>query len=304
MTQEHLPVLLAEAIGFLRPETGGIFVDATLGLGGHSEEILKKLGQGSTLIGIDRDGNNLEIAKQRLASYGNFKAVRGNFRDMEGLLAEQGITAVNGILYDLGVSSTQLDDAGRGFSFTKDSELDMRMDRSARLNAADVVNDYSREDLERVIREYGEERFFRRMADAIIKNRPVRSTAQLASIAERVVRGRQKIHPATRLFQALRIETNGELDALRATLPQTLKLVKSGGRIVAISFHSLEDRIVKQFFARESRDCVCENKRMPCNCGHKRTLEIITRKPVIPEETEIRANPRSRSARLRAAQKI
>jgi 16S rRNA (cytosine1402-N4)-methyltransferase len=305
MTFEHRPVLLKEAVDLLN--IGGnkeIWVDATLGLGGHSQEILKRITKDSLLIGIDRDTESLKIACEKLAAYPNFKAIHGNFKDTAGLLREQGIDAIDGILYDLGVSSLHFDDASRGFSFSKEAPLDMRMDRTQEPTAADVVNKYSRQDLERIIKEYGEERFFRKITDAIIRNRPVNSTTKLAAIAAGAVRGRQNINPATRLFQALRIEVNGELDAIKSSLETTVPLLKSGGRIAVISFHSLEDRIVKRFFSSESKDCICENKRMACTCGHKKSLTVLTRKPVTPDENETRDNSRSRSARLRAAEKI
>lgn len=305
MTQEHLPVLLKEALELLNPgREKGVWVDATLGLGGHSAEILKAISSGSMLFGIDRDTESLEKTKIMLSAYKNFRAIHGNFGNLEALLAEQGVSEINGILFDFGVSSPQLDDASRGFSFMKDAPLDMRMDKTAELTAAGVVNTYSREDLERIIRDYGEERFFQRMAGEIIKARPVNTTLELAEIAKKAVRTREKINPATRLFQAIRIEVNGELEAIKAGLEAALKLLKTGGRIAAISFHSIEDRIVKQFFARESKDCICENKRMPCNCGHKATLEIMTRKPVEAGPEETARNPRARSAKLRAAVKL
>jgi 16S rRNA (cytosine1402-N4)-methyltransferase len=305
MTQEHLPVLLTEALDLLAPGgEKGIWVDATLGLGGHSAEILKRISNDSLLFGIDRDIESIEKTKQKLAAFPNFKVIHGNFRDLAELLKAEGVDKINGALFDLGVSSPQLDDASRGFSFMKDAPLDMRMDKSQDLTAADVVNKYSGEDLERIIRDYGEERFYRRMAGAIIRNRPVTTTLQLAEIAARAVKSREKINPATRLFQAIRIEVNGELEAVDAGLKSAAGMLKKGGRLAVISFHSLEDRIAKRFFAEEAKDCICENKRMPCSCGHKSTLEIITRKPVVPAEQEMRENPRARSARLRAAEKL
>jgi 16S rRNA (cytosine1402-N4)-methyltransferase len=305
MTHEHLPVLLEEALEFLKPGgEKGIWVDATLGLGGHSAEILKRLSKDSLLFGIDRDIESLEKTKQKFAAFPNFRAISGNFRDMAELLKAEGVTEINGALFDLGVSSPQLDDASRGFSFMKDAALDMRMDKSQELTAKDVVNKYSAEDLERIIRDYGEERFYRRMTGAIIRNRPVTTTLRLAEIASGAVKSREKINPATRLFQALRIEVNGELEAVDKGIKSAAAMLKPGGRMAVISFHSLEDRIVKRYFAKESKDCVCENKRMPCRCGHKQALLIITRKPVVPDERELRDNPRARSARLRAAERL
>lgn len=305
MTHEHLPVLLNEALELLNPAAKkGVWVDATLGLGGHSAEILKRISKDSLLFGIDRDMQSLEKTKQNFAVFPNFRALHGNFKDIAELLKAEGVAEIDGALFDLGVSSPQLDDASRGFSFMKDAPLDMRMDKTQELTAADVVNKYSEEDLDRIIRDYGEERFYRRMTAAIIKNRPINNTLRLAAIAAGAVKSREKINPATRLFQAIRIEVNGELEAVQSGIKSAAAMLKKGGRLAVISFHSLEDRIVKRFFNDGAKDCICENKRMPCRCGHKQELIVLTRKPVTAADAELRDNPRARSAKLRAAEKI
>jgi 16S rRNA (cytosine1402-N4)-methyltransferase len=306
MTFGHKSVLLAESVDLLKVNgSKGVFVDATLGLGGHSEEILRRLSPEGRLIGLDLDDRNLADAQERLKISGNFKAIKSNFRDLDVVLQNEGIAEIDGILFDLGVSSTHFDDASRGFSFSKDAPLDMRLDPKARLTAYDVVNSYKRQDLERVIRDYGEEYKFKRIADFIINRRPIESTGKLAEIAALAKRGmKEKINPATQLFQAVRIEVNDELNALKEALEKALVSLKSGGVIAVISFHSLEDRIVKRYFAREASDCVCENKRMPCMCGHVKRINLLTKKAIIPGEAETAQNPRARSAKLRAAVKI
>jgi 16S rRNA (cytosine1402-N4)-methyltransferase len=306
MTFGHKSVLLAESIDLLKVDGGkGVFVDATLGLGGHSEEILRRLSPEGRLIGLDLDDRNLADARERLKGSGNFKAVKSNFRDLDVVLQNEGIAEIDGILFDLGVSSAHFDDASRGFSFSKDAPLDMRLDPKAQLTAYDVVNSYKRQDLERVIRDYGEEYKYKRIADFIINRRPIESTAKLAEIAALAKRGmKEKINPATQLFQAVRIEVNDELNAMKEALEKALAILKSGGVIAVISFHSLEDRIVKRYFAMEASDCICENKRMPCMCGHVKRINLLTKKAIIPGEAETSENPRSRSAKLRAAVKI
>jgi 16S rRNA (cytosine1402-N4)-methyltransferase len=305
MSAEHVPVLLNEAVGFLNAEREGcVFVDATLGLGGHSAEILKRLGKGSVLIAIDRDAQSLALAEKNIGGNSSLKTVHANFKDIDAVLESEGVKGLDGILFDLGVSSLHFDDAARGFSFMREAPLDMRLNQEDPLTASDVVNTYNARELVRVIREYGEEPHARKIAEMIIRGRPVSTTTQLADILSRAKRPGEKIHPATKVFQAIRIEVNGELDALREALEKTLKLMNPGGRIAVISFQSLEDRIVKQFFVRESRECVCEDKKAPCSCGHKRALNILTRKPLMAPQEEIAQNPRSRSAKLRAAERV
>ena len=309
MSFEHKSVLLKETLALLNVDgNNGIFVDATLGLGGHSSEILKALGPQGRLIGIDCDQRNLDQATElikTLPGHERFTPVKGNFRDLDTILEGLGIKFIDGIMYDLGVSSAHFDDAQRGFSFSKEAPLDMRLDMDSPLTAAEVVNKYRAADLERVIREYGEEYKYRKIADYIIKNRPITTTTQLAGIIANAKHGmNEKINPATKVFQAIRIEVNDELGALKASLAKSLKALKPGGRMAVIAFHSLEDRIVKRFMQAESIDCVCENKRVECTCGHKRSINLLSRKAVVPQEEETAVNPRARSAKLRAAEKI
>jgi len=305
MKYEHTPVLLNEAIDFLNIRNrDGIWVDATLGLGGHSGAILKKITPGSFLIGIDRDGESIEIAADRLKSYKNFIPVHSNFRNLDVVFRQNNVNEIDGIIFDLGFSSFQIEKPGRGFSFMADEKPDMRMDGEQKLTADYVINNYSEKELDRIIKEYGEDRNHKKLARIIVNNRPIKTTKQLAELAMRINRNERRIHPATRLFQAIRIEVNDELNSLKEGLEKALKFSRKGARIVVISFHSLEDKIVKQFFSLESKDCICEDKRFPCTCGHKKVLKIITKKPVMAEEKDVKMNPRARSARLRVAEKI
>lgn len=305
MSYEHKPVLLNETIYFLDIHNrDGVWVDATLGTGGHSAAILKKITPASLLIGIDCDAESIKIAGERLKNYKNFIPVHSNFRNLDIVLAQNKIEVIDGIIFDLGFSSYQIEKSGRGFSFLKDENLDMRMDVRGKLSADYVVNHYSEKELDKLIKIYGEDRNHRKLARAIIKNRPIKSTKQMAEIAIKINREEHRIHPATRLFQAIRIEVNDELNSLKEGLTKALKFLKKRAKIVVISFHSLEDRIVKHFFNQESKDCICEDKSIICNCGHKKVLKILTRKPVAAQENEIKDNPRARSAHLRAAEKI
>jgi 16S rRNA (cytosine1402-N4)-methyltransferase len=305
MNYEHNSVLLNEAIDFLNiQDRDGIWVDATLGLGGHSEAILKKITPGSLLIGIDRNGESVEIAAGRLRPHKNFITAHSNFRHMDVVFKQNNVNEIDGIIFDLGFSSFQIEKPGRGFSFMTDEKPDMRMDGEQELTADYVINNYSEKELDRIIKEYGEDRNHRKLARIIVNSRPIKSTKQLAELAVRINRNERRIHPATRLFQAIRIEVNDELNSLKEGIEKALKFSGKGARIVVISFHSLEDKIVKQFFSLESKDCICENKRFPCTCGHKKVLKIITKKPVVAKEKEQEENRRARSARLRAAEKI
>jgi 16S rRNA (cytosine1402-N4)-methyltransferase len=287
----HLPVMVKEVIEVLNPIPGGTYVDATIGPGGHSEVILKLIGTRGKLIGIDRDNEALRAAQKRLSD----KRVilkKGNFSDMEKLLGEDGITEVDGILFDLGLSMIQLKDPDRGLSFTSDKRLDMRMDKDQDLSAWDVVNRYSEKELERILREFGEERLSRKISGAIVRERmtgPIETCSELSEIVERVYGGRGRFHPATKTFQALRIWVNKELDELQKGLVCSVNILKRGGRLCVISYHSLEDRIVKHFIVRGSKEG---------------SLKVITKKPVMPGSEEIRSNPSSRSAKLRATEKI
>jgi 16S rRNA (cytosine1402-N4)-methyltransferase len=283
--------MVKEAIEVLNPIPGGIYVDATIGPGGHSEEIVKLIGPGGELIGIDRDNEALRIAQKRLPDK-RVVLKKGKFSDVESLLHMHGIFEVDGILFDLGVSMIQLKDPERGLSFTSDKHLDMRMDREQELSAWDVVNRYSEKELERILREFGEERLSRKISEAIVRMRrikPINTCSELSGIVERLYRKRGRVHPATKTFQALRIEVNKELDELRIGLDSSVRLLKKGGRLCIISYHSLEDRIVKKFMAQSSK---------------RGLLRVITKKPMTPGSEELRSNPSSRSAKLRAAEKI
>ncbi len=307
----HRPVMVRETIAALGCIPGGRYIDGTTGGGGHSFEILINSSPDGLLVAMDVDGDAIEEAKHRLASFGSRVILsNSNFSSMRTVLSELGITKVNGILLDLGVSSHQLDSAVRGFSFSLDAPLDMRMDNKKGRNAYDLIHTLSREELERVIREYGEERMARRIAIAITRRRAVsaiRTTAELAGIVASAIPSsmpKSRIHPATRTFQAIRIVVNGELESLKIALEDGADILETGGRFCVISFHSLEDRIVKNSFSSREKGCVCPHDLPVCACGRKPSLKIITKRPVIPEESEIIANPRSRSAKLRVAERI
>lgn len=312
MTQfSHIPIMLDEVMALLRPERGGVYIDGTLGGGGHSEGILQRLPSDGKLYGIDRDGAAIAAASARLAPFGEkFQAIRGNFFDMQALLAREGVGAADGILLDLGVSSHQLDTPERGFSYHEDAPLDMRMDDRASLSAYDVVNGYGAGELARILRDYGEERFAQRIANAIVKERekaPIQSTVRLAEIIKAAIPAasrREGPHPARRSFQAIRIEVNGELEGLARAIEAAHGLLKAGGVLAVITFHSLEDRIVKQAFRAFEQPCTCDPRAPMCTCGKKPTARILTRKPVTPGEQELEANSRSRSAKLRAIEGI
>lgn len=307
----HIPILRDTVVSLLEPKRGGIFVDGTLGGGGHAEAVLEQLPQGGKLYGIDRDSAAIEAASARLARFGEvFTAIRGNFFDMKQLLAQRGVTQVDGILLDLGVSSYQLDTPERGFSYHEDAPLDMRMDSSAPFSAYDVVNGYSAEELTRIIREYGEERYASRVANAIVRERekaPLDSTVRLAEIVKLALPAparRESQHPARRTFQALRIEVNGELAGLSQALTDAHDLLRSGGVLAVITFHSLEDRITKQTFRTFENPCTCDPRAPMCTCGKTPTAKALTKKPIVADETELEENPRARSAKLRAIRKL
>ena len=302
--QEHLPVLFREVLEGLRLRPGGVYLDGTLGEGGHAEGVLMAYPD-TRIIGLDQDPSVLDLAGKRLEPYADrVSAFNLNFRFMDRALAELGMPAVDGIVLDLGVSSRQLDHSERGFSFLRDGPLDMRMDPSRDLTAAEVVNSYDERDLRRIIFRFGEEKQASRIAAAIVRERdrgPITSTGRLAEIVEGASdRGRsRRIHPATRTFQALRIEVNDELNALTEALPLGVGLLEDGGRMAVISFHSLEDRIVKRAFRELADPCRCPRDLPVCACGEVSRGKVITRKPVRPTQGEIDENPRSRSARLR-----
>lgn len=306
----HVPVLFDEVMTALDIKPDGIYVDGTVGGGGHSSGICERLSDEGTLIAVDRDEEALAAAEARLAGYGcNKKFVHANYSDIEAISSAAG-TKVDGILLDLGVSSYQLDNPERGFSYMNDAPLDMRMDAGDRLTAYDVVNGYSGAELERIIKEYGEERWARRIAEFIVREReasPIDSTERLTEIIKAAIPAKARRtgpHPAKRTFQAIRIEVNDELGHLRDAAEHLPDLLASGGRIAVITFHSLEDRIVKNEFERRLDPCTCPKEFPVCVCGKKADVKRVTRKPVIPSDEEIDNNPRARSAKLRVLEKL
>ncbi len=305
-TSRHIPVMLEEAVQALAVQPGGRYIDCTLGGGGHALSVLEHSLPGGQLLGIDADPDAIRLARETLREYRDaVLLVNDNFANLQAICLKNDFFPVHGILFDLGLSSLQLDASDRGFSFQHDAPLDMRFSPNQKLTAADIVNTYPEAELSRLIRKYGEDIFCRQIARRIVQERPIRTTLQLARLVERAVRGRKsKIHPATRTFQALRIAVNRELENLEAALKQALELLGYEGRLVVISYHSLEDRVVKQFFQQEARDCLCPPGIPACVCGHQARLRLINRRVITPSEEEIRVNPRSRSARLRAAERI
>ena len=310
---KHLPVLLDECLEGLDIRPDGVYLDGTLGGGGHSGEILKRLTSGH-LYGIDRDMDAINAASrhmEELGVSGRFTPVHGNFHDAKALLGGLGVDAIDGALVDLGVSSWQLDAGERGFSYNGDNPLDMRMDASRGMSAADIVNGYSQQELTRVLRDWGEENWAAQIARVICDRRqraPITTTGQLVDIIDaaipKKIRAKDGSHPARRTFQALRIEVNDELAPLEKALEDIFSLLKPGGRLCVITFHSLEDRIVKNLFKRLSDPCTCPRSFPVCVCGKKPTARLITRKPITASEEELANNPRSRSASLRIAEKI
>ena len=308
MSQEftHTTVLLEETVAQLPLACGEVFVDCTMGGGGHSERILQ-LSTGR-LIAIDKDDQAFLYARKRLAPYADrITFVKSDFHDIKRVIQEQGIAGVDGIVVDLGVSSFQLDDAERGFSYQKDAPIDMRMDRQAAFSAYDIVNGYDKQALQRVIYEYGEERYGARIADAIIRHRPIETTLELAKVIKQAIPAasrRTGPHPAKRTFQALRIEVNDEIGSLQRALEDMIDVLSPGGVLSVITFHSLEDRIVKNTFRTAEHPCTCPPEFPQCICGKKSKGRVLTRKPILPSEEELERNPRARSAKLRVAEKI
>ncbi len=302
----HEPVMPREIMAALAVTPGGRYVDATVDGGGHAEAILKAASPGGSVLGIDADPEAAEMARRRLAGYGDaFAAVVSNFSEIDSVCQERGFAPVNGVLFDLGLSTHQLA-GGRGFSFRSESPLDMRFSPEQETTASYWVNEVPEEELSGLLWRFGEERESRRIARIIVRRRPLTTTADLAKAVEQAVGRRpgSPTHPATRTFQALRIAVNQELANLAKALPRAHGLLGFGSRLVVISYHSLEDRIVKQFFSREARDCVCPPNQPVCTCGHKATLRPVTRRVVTPADAEVAANPRSRSAKLRAAERL
>lgn len=306
----HVTVLLKEAVDGLRVKPDGIYVDCTLGGAGHAAAILEQLGPDGRLIAFDQDGAAIGHARRKLAAHlDRVTLVNENFRRLQQVLAELSVPSVDGILFDLGVSSPQLDEAERGFSYRHDAELDMRMDRRATLTAHDIVNGWPERDIARILSEYGEERFAGRIAARIARRReagPIRTTGELAELIKEAIPAaarRSGPHPAKRSFQALRIAVNDELGAFRDALEQAIHCLATGGRVAVITFHSLEDRICKQTFAKFVERCTCPPDFPVCSCQNDGLLRLVTRKPIVPDAAETEANPRARSAKLRIAEK-
>ena len=310
MKFKHISVLLNECLEGLSIKKNGIYVDCTLGGAGHSSHILKKLSSEGTLIGIDQDNDALKAAKEKLKNYSNVKFVHNNFYNIESILTSLNIPKVDGILMDLGVSSYQLDEGERGFSYMKDAPLDMRMDRDREFSAYEVVNTYSEEDLYRIIRDYGEEKFAKKIAKFIVEKRadkPIETTLELVDIIKAAIPAkarREGPHPAKRTFQAIRIEVNGELAILNKAIEDGVEHLNKGGRMAIITFHSLEDRIVKLKYRELSNPCTCPKEFPVCICGKKPLVKIISRKAIEPSKEEVEKNPRSRSAKLRILEKL
>jgi 16S rRNA (cytosine1402-N4)-methyltransferase len=309
MEFKHVSVLLNECIEALDIKENGIYVDCTMGGGGHSLEVLKKLKGTGRLIGIDQDTNAIAAAKERLKDYENVTYVHNNFYNIDSILETLEIEKVDGILMDLGVSSHQLDEAERGFSYMRNAPLDMRMDRESSLSAYDVVNGYSEEELYRIIKEYGEERFAKRIAQFIAERRavkPLETTFELVDAITAAIpaKFRREGHPGKRTFQAIRIEVNRELQILDKAIKDSMERLNPKGRIAVITFHSLEDREIKNLFKKLEDPCICPKDFPVCACGKKPTIKIITKKPIIPSDEEMTENSRSRSAKLRVAEKL
>lgn len=302
----HQPVLYQSIIEALRPESGKKYIDGTVGAGGHAAGILKHSSPNGLLLGLDLDPSAINLAGRNLQSYGSrVTLIQASYTTMAEHVTSLGWGKVDGILIDLGVSSMQLDQPERGFSFRETAPLDMRFSPHNPLTAAVIVNEYPEEDINRIIWEYGEDRAARRIARAIVNHRPIQTTTELAMVVQGAAGGKyQQIHPATRTFQALRIAVNEELSGIEAVLPAAMRLLNSGGRFGVITFHSLEDRIVKTRFRLESRDCICPPDQLICTCGHKASVKDITRKPIVPGDDEIKQNPRARSAKLRIVEKL
>jgi len=308
MTFSHIPVLLDEVLDLLQCEPGNVVVDATVGGAGHALSIIEKIIPGGILIGIDRDPNALRAAELKLKDYpGSFTLLRGNFVHIKEMLSELKIDRVDGVLMDLGVSSHQLDEASRGFSFRQDSPLDMRMDPDQKFSAYDLVNSYSLVELARVIRDYGEERWAKRIAEFIIDNRPISTTGELERVIKMAIPKSARMgddHPARRTFQGIRIEVNQEISLLSDAIMNAVEVLKPEGRLCIISFHSLEDRVAKHTFRRLAGQCKCPPEYPSCVCNAEKKVRILTPKPIAPSLAEQTANPRSKSAKLRACHKL
>ena len=307
MPAVHRPVLVAEVLQQLNPFRGGIYLDATVGEGGHSVTILESSAPSGRVLGIDLDPRTLAHARRRLLPYGRrFSCVQGNYADMLGLAAANRHTQVDGVLMDLGFSARQIQEPGYGFSFRRDEPLDMRFDPGTQLTAEHIVNTFSERELAQLIFQYGEEPRARSVARNLVRNRPIGSTASLAELVAAAVGSRRghRLHPATRTFQALRMTVNNELGNLESGLVSAIQLLAPEARLVVISYHSLEDRVVKTFMTREKMACICPPKLPVCSCGHQPTLRLVNRRVIKPSAQEVQSNPRSRSARMRVAQRL
>ena len=311
MNDYHKPVLVEEVMQYMRCRKGGIYIDGTIGGGGHALEICRRIDGDGLLIGIDRDDEALAHAAEMLKEYsGCVRLIKGDFRYMKAMINDIGVNEVDGVLLDLGVSSHQLDDAGRGFSYNAEAALDMRMDKQQLLTARDVVNTYDEKRLYEIIKDYGEERWAKRIASFIVKERqryPIETTDQLVEVIKRAIPAaarREGPHPARRTFQAIRIEVNDELNSIKEGLIQAMDCLKPGGRLCVISFHSLEDRLVKDTFRRWQNPCTCPPDTPVCVCGNKPVAAIVTKKPVTASPDEVESNPRARSAKLRVCEKL
>ena len=318
MSETHIPVLREEVLTYLNPKSGRLYVDATVGAGGHSLSILQKSAPTGQLIGIDQDDLALSKCEKRLRGFKDrFKLIQGNFSDLHDLLALHDVSGVDGVIFDLGVSSIQLDTPERGFSFKHKGPLDMRMNQQMPISASDIVNDSTAESLMKIFKEYGEERYAKAIAQRIVESRsvePITTTQQLTQIVESVIPRKpryrkgdlqqKRIHPATRVFQALRIKVNDELKNLKQGIDAAVSVLNKDGCLCMISFHSLEDRIVKQRFQFYAKNCICSPKAPICVCNHQQKLKVITRRPILTGANEIDVNPRSRSAKLRVAVRV
>lgn len=303
----HVPVMVDEVLEALRVNPGSVYIDCTVGEGGHALSVLEAVSPAPGILGVDLDEESLNIARERLNGYGQrARFVKGNFAGLGAICSQHGIPAAAGVLFDLGVSSLQLETAGRGFSFSREGRLDMRFDTSQELTAYDLVNKGGERELVDLLREFGEENRPGRLARAVLRARPIETTLELAEVIARASAPsrRSRTHPATRTFQALRISVNRELDNVRLGLEQAVQALRSGGRLVVISYHSLEDRLVKTFMRREGAVCICPAGTPECICGHRPTLRVISKRVKRPSPSEVRENPRSRSARMRIAERL
>ena len=304
--QPHQPVLYHESLKYLQPKPEGRYVDGTLGAGGHAEGILTASSPGGILLGLDVDNLAIDISAKRFTPYGNRCIIRqASYAEIIDQIKSLGWNCVDGVLLDLGLSSMQLNKAERGFSFLKEADLDLRFNPEKGKTAAELINTFSEEEIAEIIWKYSEDPRSRKIAKSIVENRPISKTTELAGLIQTAYQGKRgKTHPATRTFQALRIAVNNELEVLEEGLENSLMALCTGGRIAVITFHSLEDRIVKRIFKRESIDCICPPEQPLCNCEHQATIRVITKKAVKPSQEEITNNPRSRSAKMRVAEKI